>query len=61
MTGTVDVDQAGRVRRLQVGPTPAGSVGVVMEFSDYGVRETVVAPPAHQVVPATEVHRGRPR
>jgi hypothetical protein len=57
VTGTVDVDQAGRVRRLQVGPTPGGSV-VVMEFSDYGVRETVVAPPAHQVVPATEVHRG---
>jgi hypothetical protein len=58
VTGTVDVDQAGRVRRLEVLVHPAGSVRVVMEFRDYGARETVQAPPADQVAPATRWHRG---
>jgi hypothetical protein len=57
VTGSVAVDQAGRVRRLQVeegltaGPagTTAGMLRTVMEFGDYGVRETVSAPPASAI------------
>jgi hypothetical protein len=60
-TGTVDVDQAGRVRRLEVVMHPAGTVRVVMEFRDYGARETVLAPPASQVVPAIEWKPGETR
>jgi hypothetical protein len=59
VTGTVDVDQAGRVRRLEVGTTPAGAVHMVMVFRDFGARETVLAPPAHQVVHAREWHVGK--
>ena len=57
-TGTVDVDQAGRVRRLEVVPQRTGATRVVMEFYDYGTRETVLAPPASQVLPLIEWHRG---
>jgi len=57
VSGSVEVDQAGRVRRLEVaerlaagpaGPTGA-TVRTVMEFRDYGVRETVSAPPASAI------------
>jgi hypothetical protein len=58
VTGTVDVDQAGRVRRLEVMPQRTGPTRVVMEFRDYGARETVLAPPASQVLPLIEWHRG---
>lgn len=63
VTGTVDVDQAGRVRRLEVtdrlttnaGRT-AGTLRTVMEFRDYGAHETVSAPPADEVTRAPDVH-----
>jgi hypothetical protein len=65
VTGSVEVDQAGRVRRLEVaerltaGPagTASGTVRTVMEFRDYGVRETVSAPPASAIDhdPATKL------
>ena len=61
VTGTVDVDQAGRVRRLEVMPQRTGPTRVVMEFRDYGARETVLAPPASQVLPLIEWHRGETR
>jgi hypothetical protein len=57
VTGSVEVDQAGRVRRLEVaerltagpGGTVLGTVRTVMEFRDYGARETVSAPPASAI------------
>lgn len=58
-TGAVDVDQSGRVRRLEVIDRVTTGVGsatrtltlrTVLEFRDYGAHETVSAPPAHQVV-----------
>jgi hypothetical protein len=57
VTGSVEVDQAGRVRRLEVaealGAGPGGAAGAtvrtVMEFRDFGVRETVSAPPASAI------------
>jgi hypothetical protein len=58
VTGTVDVDQAGRVRRLEVVPQRTEATRVVMEFYDYGAREAVQAPPADQVVPVTEWRLG---
>jgi hypothetical protein len=58
-TGTVDVDQAGRVRRLEVATQSAtdasriaGTFRTVMEFRDYGAREAVSAPPAGEVARA---------
>ena len=61
VTGTVDVDRAGRVRRLEVtdrltasaGRT-AGTLRTVMEFRDHGAHETVSAPPASQVTRAPD-------
>jgi hypothetical protein len=62
VTGTVDIDAQGRVRRLDFtfemdwvvpgkGPAKAGGPShSVMEFSAYGTRVTVVAPPARQVI-----------
>jgi hypothetical protein len=61
MTGTVDVDQAGRVRRLEVAPQQTGMVRVLMEFRDYGARETVLPPPRYQVVPLDEWRPGKTR
>jgi hypothetical protein len=65
VTGTVDVDQAGRVRRLEVTDRlttnpgrAAGTLRTVMEFRDYGAHETVSAPPAGQVTPAPHAPRG---
>jgi hypothetical protein len=69
VTGTVDVDQAGRVRRLEVTgrltTDPGGAAGTprtVMEFRDYGAHEAVAAPPAAQVVTrAPDAHiEGKP-
>jgi hypothetical protein len=62
VTGTVDVDQSGRVRRLEVterlttnaGRT-AGTLRTVMEFRDYGAHETVSAPPTGEVTRAPDV------
>jgi hypothetical protein len=62
VTGTVDVDQSGRVRRLEAtervttatGGT-AATLRTVMEFRDYGTRETISAPPAGQVVDAADM------
>jgi hypothetical protein len=63
VTGTVDVDQAGRVRRLEVTDrltTNAGrtarTLRTVMEFRDYGAHETVSAPPTQQVTRAPDMH-----
>jgi hypothetical protein len=61
VTGTVDVDQAGRVRRLEVVPQQTGMVRVLMEFRDYGARETVLPPPRYQVVPLDEWRPGKTR
>jgi hypothetical protein len=66
-TGTVDVDRAGRVRRLEVTAQSrtdadriAGTVRTVMEFRDYGAHESVSAPPAGEVARAPEVRPSRP-
>jgi hypothetical protein len=63
VTGTVDIDQAGRVRRLEVTSQlrtdtgrMAGTVRTVLEFRDYGAHETVSAPPAGEVVRAPDPH-----
>jgi hypothetical protein len=65
VTGTVDVDQAGRVRRLEVtdrlttnAGRAAGTLRTVMEFRDYGAHETVSAPPAGEVTRAPGAPRG---
>jgi hypothetical protein len=56
-TGTVDVDQQGRVRSLDAAYTlparasiPAGRVTVEMTFSDFGTPVSVSAPPASEVL-----------
>jgi hypothetical protein len=56
MTGTVDVDESGRVRRLDVTVLVQAASGqnvlnfrTVMEFRDYGAHETVSAPPAAEI------------
>jgi hypothetical protein len=69
-SGSVDVDDQGRVRRLDLtlaagehkagqadkpgkaAEPPASPVHMVMDFSDYGARVGVAAPPAAQVVRA---------
>lgn len=48
VTGTVDVDGQGQVRRLEV-DFPGDSHQLVMEFSDFGAPVSVTAPPADQV------------
>jgi hypothetical protein len=65
MTGTVDVDQSGRVRRLDVtvlvetlSGQRADNFRTIMEFSDYGAHQTVSAPPAAEITHA--VFRGKP-
>jgi hypothetical protein len=65
MTGTVDVDQSGRVRRLDVtvlvetaSGQRADNFRTVMEFRDYGAHETVSAPPAAEITHA--LVRGKP-
>jgi hypothetical protein len=59
MTGTVDVDQSGRVRRLDVtvlvdtaSGQRADNFHTVMEFRDYGASETVTGPPAAEITHA---------
>jgi Sigma-70 region 2 len=48
-SGTVDVDQQGRVRRLDATQTIGKTVAKVqMTFGDFGVRVSVSAPPAGQ-------------
>jgi hypothetical protein len=56
VTGTVDVDTAGRVHRLEVTSRAwdmahgvAGTIHGVLEFRDFGTRERVTIPPANQV------------
>jgi hypothetical protein len=52
--GTIDIDDGGRVRRLDVKVRPPAGANwasgrVVMEFSDFGIDVSVTAPPANQV------------
>jgi hypothetical protein len=52
--GTIDIDDGGRVRRLDVKVRPPAGANwasgrVVMEFSDFGIDVSVTAPPADQV------------
>jgi hypothetical protein len=52
--GTIDIDDGGRVRRLDVRVRPPDGANwasgqVVMEFSDFGIDVSVTAPPANQV------------
>jgi hypothetical protein len=56
VTGTVDVDTAGRVHRLEFTSRAwdtahgvAGTIHGVLEFRDFGTRERVTIPPANQV------------
>ncbi len=56
VTGSVDVDGDGRVRRLEFSSTStdtahgsAGTVHWVLTFSDFGIRERVTLPPDSQV------------
>jgi hypothetical protein len=56
ITGTVDVDTDGRVRRLDLTIRASdranglsGTVHLVLEFWDFGTRERVTAPPADEV------------
>jgi len=56
VTGTVDIDTDGRVRRLELTSRSsdkanglAGTVHGVLEFRDFGVHARVTAPPAEQV------------
>ena len=67
MTGTVDVDQSGRVRRLDVtvlvetaSGQRADNFHTVMEFRDYGARETVSAPPAAEITHALDRLKSQP-
>jgi hypothetical protein len=71
VTGTVDVDADGRVRRLEATSRStdtanglAGTVHGVLEFRDFGVRAQITAPPADQVCPMPtrdEIQRERDR
>jgi len=71
VTGTVDVDTDGRVRRLELTSRSsdranglAGTVHGVLEFRDFGVQARVTAPPAEQVCPMPtpeEIRRERDR
>ncbi len=56
VTGTVDIDTDGRVRRLELTSRSsdkanglAGTVHGVLEFRDFGVHARVTAPPAERV------------
>jgi hypothetical protein len=67
MTGTVDVDQSGRVRRLDVtvlvetaSGQSADNFHTVMEFRDYGAHETVTAPPAAAITHALDRLKSQP-
>jgi hypothetical protein len=67
MTGTVDVDRSGRVRRLDVtvlvetaSGQRADNFHTVMEFRDYGARETVSAPPAAEITHALDRLKPQP-
>jgi hypothetical protein len=53
--GTIDIDDGGRVRRLDLRVRPPAGANwasgkVVMEFSDFGIDVSVTAPPANQVL-----------
>jgi hypothetical protein len=71
VTGTVDVDTDGRVRRLELTSRStdaanglAGTVHGELEFRDFGVQARVTAPPAEQVCPMPtpeEIRRERDR
>jgi hypothetical protein len=53
VTGTVDVDQQGQVRHLDVAytlPAPSERVTVDMTFSDFGAPVPVSAPPASEIL-----------
>jgi hypothetical protein len=59
VTGSVDIDQAGRVRRLEVtdtqtvstsGRQASATIHTVTEFSDFGVQVAVSAPPADEIL-----------
>jgi hypothetical protein len=67
MTGAVDVDQLGRVRRLEVtvlvetaSGQRADNFRTVMEFRDYGARESVSAPPAAEITHALDRLKSQP-
>jgi hypothetical protein len=67
MTGTVDVDQSGRVRRLDVivlvetaSGQRADNFRTIMEFRDYGAHETVSAPPAAEITHALDRVKSQP-
>jgi hypothetical protein len=49
-SGAVDVDDQGRVRRLEVDFSDNGH-RLIMDFADFGAPVTVTAPPADQVAP----------
>lgn len=64
-TGTVDVDQQGRVRDLTMAyrvpassPAAAGRVSAQMTFSDFGARVPVTAPPASEVSRVANIQSG---
>ena len=71
VTGTVDIDTDGRVRRLELTSRStdranglAGTVHGVLEFRDFGVQARITAPPARQVCPMPtpeEIKRERER
>jgi hypothetical protein len=67
MSGTVDVDQSGRVRGLDVtvlvetaSGQRADNFHTVMEFRDYGARETVTAPPAAEITHDLDRSKSQP-
>ncbi|MFD1542438.1 hypothetical protein [Nonomuraea guangzhouensis] len=60
LTGSVDVDDQGRVRRLEFVFGDTGN-RLVMDFNDFGTPVTVTAPPADQVEPLpTDKQPGKP-
>jgi hypothetical protein len=60
LTGSVDVDDQGRVRRLEFVFGDTGHRNV-MDFNDFGAPVTVTAPPADQVEPLpTDKQIGKP-
>ncbi|MFC5001821.1 hypothetical protein ACFPIJ_28780 [Dactylosporangium cerinum] len=61
ITGALDVDDQGRVRRLQLNFSDTGTVNII-NFGDFGVPVTVTAPPAGDVTqpPAGKQDGGKP-
>ena len=51
LSGTVDIDRQGRVRRLDVVESVENTVTKVqMTFGDFGIHVSVSAPPADETV-----------